>query len=167
LFRPADDSCALASIVLACATPFAAFAVISAAMLPPRLAFLVVAGTWLVNQAIGFGVHHYPIDTYTILWGFAMGAGAVASVAVSVAALCILPLNRTPLVLALTLVCADSACELVLFAVTPFVGGAGAFTTSIVARLGALNGVWLISLFALSEIIRLVNSFRRDRAVPT
>ena len=60
-------SCVLASFALACATPFAAFGVVAAAMLPLRPALLVVAGTWLVNQTIGFGAHHYPIDANTIL----------------------------------------------------------------------------------------------------
>src|SRR5262249_17840056 len=55
-------SCALASFALACATPFAAFAVVAAAMLPLRPALIVVTGAWLVNQSIGFGVRHYPID---------------------------------------------------------------------------------------------------------
>ncbi|MBY9051594.1 hypothetical protein K7462_30405, partial [Pseudomonas fluorescens] len=53
-------SCALASFAFACATPFAAFAVVAAAMLPLRPALLVVTGAWLVNQSIGFGVLHYP-----------------------------------------------------------------------------------------------------------
>jgi hypothetical protein len=160
-------SCALASFALACATPFAAFAVVAAAMLPQRPAFLVVAGAWLVNQTIGFGVHHYPIDTNTILWGLAIGAGALAATAVSIAALRTLPLNRTPLVLALTLVCAYAAYEIVLFAATPFLGGAGAFTTGIIGRLGFLNAIWLIGLVAACESIRLLNPFRRGRAVST
>jgi len=37
-------SCALASFALACATPFGAFAVVAAAMLPLRPALLVVTG---------------------------------------------------------------------------------------------------------------------------
>src|SRR5689334_12108048 len=69
---------ALASLVFACATPFAAFAVIAAAMLPLRSALLVVAGSWLVNQGIGFGVLHYPIDVTTMLWGLVIGTAALA-----------------------------------------------------------------------------------------
>jgi hypothetical protein len=160
-------SCVLASFALACATPFAAFAVIAAAMLPLRPALSVVTGTWLVNQAIGFGVHRYPIDTHTILWGFAIGGGALAATAASVAALRTLPQNRTPLVLALTLVCAYSAYEFALFAVTPFLGGAGAFTAAIIARLGFLNAIWLIGLVAACESVRLLNPFRRGGAVST
>src|SRR5271156_4230381 len=66
-------ACALAGFALACATPFAAFAVVAAAMLPMRPAVLVVAAAWLVNQAIGFGALGYPLDANTMLWGLAIG----------------------------------------------------------------------------------------------
>src|SRR5215813_10173122 len=71
------------SCALACATPFAAFAVIAAAMLSLRPALLVVMSAWLVNQAIGFGALHYPVDTNTVLWGLAIGAAALAATAMS------------------------------------------------------------------------------------
>jgi len=74
-------------------------------------------------------------------------------------------MNRTPLMLALTLVCAYTAYELVLFAATPFLGGAGAFTVAIVTRLGLLNIVWLIGLVAVCEIVRLLNPYGRGHAV--
>jgi hypothetical protein len=160
-------SCALASFAFACATPFAAFAVIAAAMLPLRPALLVVTGAWLVNQSIGFGALHYPIDASTIAWGFVIGAAGLAATATSVAVLRALPWNRLPLMLALTLVCAYAAYELVLFAATPFLGGAGAFTLKIVARLGLLNIAWLIGLVGACEIVRLINPFGRGRAVST
>ena len=35
---------------------------------------------YFVNQAIGFGLLHYPIDTNTILWGFTIGAAALAAI---------------------------------------------------------------------------------------
>ena len=126
-------TCALASFALACATPFAAFAVIATATLPLRPALLVVTGAWLVNQSIGFGALHYPINASTVAWGSVIGAAALAANAASAAALRALPLNRTSLVLALTLICAYGAYELALFAATPFLGGAGAFTIAIVA----------------------------------
>src|ERR1700759_3527998 len=75
---------ALASLALACATPFAAFAVIAAAMLPLRSALLVVTGAWMVNQGMGFGVLHYPIAATTMLWGSVIGVAAlVATLAAS------------------------------------------------------------------------------------
>ena len=158
-------SCALASFALACATPFAALAVVASAMLPLRPTLLVVTGAWLVNQAIGFGALHYPIDTNTILWGCAIGVAALAAAAASATALGALPRNRAPLALALALVCAYGAYELVLLAMTPFLGGTGSFTIAIVTRLGLLNVGWLIGLVAVCEIVRLVNPLRRGHAV--
>jgi hypothetical protein len=160
-------SCALAIFALACATPFAAFAVAAAATLPLRPALLVVSGAWLVNQSIGFGALHYPIDASTIAWGFVIGAAALAATAASAAVLRALVPNRTPLALALALVCAYGAYELMLFAATPFLGGAGAFTMAIVTRLGLLNIVWLTGLFVACEIVRLIDPFVRRRAVST
>jgi len=160
-------SCALASFALACATPFAAFAVVATATLPFRPALLVVTGAWLVNQSIGFGALHYPIDASTIAWGFVIGAAALAATAASAAVLRALPSSRTPLVLALSLVCAYGAYELALSAATPFLGGAGAFTIAIVARLGLLNILWLIGLVGACEIVRLINPFGRRRAIST
>ncbi|QPF94894.1 hypothetical protein [Bradyrhizobium commune] len=160
-------SCALASFALACATPFAAFAVVAAATLPLRPALLVVIGAWLVNQTIGFGALHYPIDGSTIAWGFVIGAAALVATVVSSATLRALPQGRTPLVLALTLVAACAAYELVLFAVTPALGGEGAFTLAIVTRIGLTSAVWLAGLVAACEIVRLIDPFGRGRAIST
>jgi hypothetical protein len=158
-------SCALASFVLACATPFAAFSVVAAAMLPLRPALLAVTGAWLVNQTIGFGVLHYPIDASTIAWGFVIGAAALAATAASVAVLRALPPSRAPLALALALIGAYGIYELALLAATPFLGGTGAFTVTVVTRLGLLGAVWLIGLVAVCEIVRLLNPFSRGHAV--
>ena len=160
-------SCALASFALACATPFAAFAVIAAATLPLCPALLVVTGAWLINQSIGFGALHYPINASTISWGFVIGAAALAATTASDVLLRALPPKRTPLVLALTLVCAYGAYEFALLTATPILGGAGAFTTAIVARLGMLNMVWLVALVVACEIVRLINPVGRGRAVST
>ncbi len=157
-------SCALASFALACATPFAAFAVMAAAMLPLRPALLVVTGAWLVNQCIGFGVLHYPVDASTVAWGFVIGAAALLSTAAASAVLRVLPQGRTPLMLAVTLLVAYGAYELALFAATPALGGEGAFTAAVVTRLGVTSAVWLAGLVAASEIVRLLDLFGRRRA---
>ncbi|WP_262048749.1 hypothetical protein [Bradyrhizobium sp. Bra78] len=158
-------SCALASLALACATPFAAFAVIAAALLPLRPALLVVTGAWLINQTIGFGVLHYPIDASTVAWGFVIGAAALLATTVASAVLRMLPQGRTPLMLAITLVAAYAAYELVLLAATPALGGEGAFTAAIVTRIGLTSGVWLAGLVAVCEIVRLVDPFGRKGAM--
>jgi hypothetical protein len=154
-------SCALASFAFACATPFAAFAVVAAAMLPLRPALLVVTGAWLVNQSIGFGVLHYPIDGSTIAWGLVIGAAALLATIAASSILRMLPQGRTPLMLALALVAAYAVYELALLAATPFLGGEGAFTAAIVTRIGLTSAVWLAGLVAVCEIVRLVDPVGR------
>lgn len=158
-------SCALASFAFACATPFAAFAVVAAAMLPLRPALLVVTGAWLVNQTIGFGALHYPIDGSSIAWGFVIGAAALLATAASSAVLRMLPQGRTPLMLALTLVAAYAAYELALLAATPFLGGEGAFTAAIVTRIGLTSALWLAGLVAACEVVRLFDPFGRKGVI--
>lgn len=157
-------SCALASLVLACATPFAAFAVVAAAALSLRPALSVVTGAWLVNQAVGFSALHYPVDASTIAWGFVIGAAALAATVAAATALRAVSRMRSPLALGLALLCAYGAYEIALFAATPFLGGAEAFTPVIVARLGLLNVAWLAGLVAACEIVRLLKPFRLTRA---
>jgi len=157
-------SCALASLALACATPFAAFAVVAAAMLLPRPALLVVTGAWLVNQCIGFGTLHYPVNASTIAWGFVIGAAALVSTATASAVLRKLPQGQTLLMLAIAFVAAYAAYEIALFAATPFLGGAGAVTAAIVTRIGLTSALWLAGLVAACEIVRLLDPFGRGRA---
>ncbi len=161
-------ACAIASFALACATPFAAFAVIAAAMLSRRDALLVVAGAWLVNQGIGFGALHYPVDATTLVWGAVIGlAAAAATAAASVLGPQFARL-AAPLALALTLALAYAVYELVLAAATPVLGGAASFTASIVIRLGLLNLAWLVGLVTASEAIRMVASrVRSQRSAAT
>jgi hypothetical protein len=151
---------ALASLVFACATPFAAFAVIAAAQLPLRQALPVVAGSWLVNQGIGFGVLHYPIDGSTVSWGLVIGAAALAATLAASSVLRASPRWPAPLALTLAFVCSYAVYELTLFAATPVLGGAHAFTTTIVARIGLTSMAWLLGLVALCEIMRMLNPAR-------
>jgi hypothetical protein len=157
-------SCALASFAFACATPFTAFAVVAAAMLPLRPALLVVTGAWLVNQAIGFGALHYPIDGSTIAWGLVIGAAALVATAMASVVLGVLLRVHTPLALAITLVAAYAAYEFVLFAATPALGGSGSFSIAIVTRIALTSAAWLAGLVAVCEIVRLLDPFERGRA---
>jgi hypothetical protein len=156
--------CGLASLVLACATPFAAFAVIAGAMLSPPRALLVVVVAWLVNQAISFGLLHYPIEASTILWGFVIGLAALAATAISSVVVHTLRRSGTPVVLALALLAAYCVYEIVLFAATPFLGGAGSFTAAIIVRLGLLNILWLIGLVAVCQVFRQIGGVWRRHA---
>ena len=158
-------ACALASFAFACATPFAAFAVVAAAILPLQAALVVMLAAWIVNQAIGFGALHYPFDTNTVFWGFAIGLAALIATAASKLILRSLPRSSSPVALTLALIGAYASYEVVLFAFTPALGGAGAFKLAIIARLGLLNLPWLIGMVAACEVFRLLNSSSRRRMV--
>ncbi len=161
-------SCALASFAFACATPFAAFAVVAAAMLPLIPAVAAVTGAWLVSQGIGFGALHYPVEANTILWGLAIGLAALVATAASAVVLRIWPQNVTPLGLALALASALAGAycsyELIIFAATPFLGGAENFSIPLIIRLGLLSTAWLFALVAICEIARLLSSEWRGHA---
>jgi hypothetical protein len=154
---------ALASLAFACATPFAALAVVAAAMLPLRSALVVMAGAWLVNQAIGFGLLGYPGDANTLLWGIVIGAAALTATVASWLVLQALPRAGGLIALGFALLAAYAAYEITLFAVTPILGGAGDFTSMIVGRLGVLSVLWLIGLVAACEGFRLLAALRRQR----
>jgi hypothetical protein len=156
-FALLTSACALASFAFACATPFAAFAVVAAAMLPFSSALPMILGVWIVNQSIGFGALHYPHDTNTIFRGLAIGAAALAATLIATAVLRIVSQTSAAIAFGLALLAAYAVYELVLFGATFFLGGEGAFTAAIVARIGALNIVWLIGIVAASEIVRLLN----------
>ncbi len=158
-------ACALASFAFACATPFAAFAVIAAATLPLRPALLVVAAAWLINQAIGFGALGYPHDLNTVAWGFVIGAAALTATVAAVLVLRTAASVTLPIAFGLALACAYAAYELVLFAATPALGGAGDFTLVIVARLAVLNVLWFVGLLVACEVARLLGADRQSHVV--
>jgi hypothetical protein len=147
-------SCALASFAFACATPFAAFAVVASVILPMPSALLVVGAAWIVNQSIGFGALGYPHNTNTFLWGFAIGLAALLATVSAKAALRAWPRAKTAIALTAAAIAAYASYEVVLFAFTPVLGGSGAFTPTIIARLGVLNLLWLIGLGAVSMLLQ-------------
>jgi hypothetical protein len=155
-------ACALASFAFACATPFAAFAALVSATLPLSSALPVVFAAWIVNQAIGFGVLGYPVELHTFFWGGAIGAAALIATIVSALTLRLLPASGRPVELALILLAAYITYEVILFAFTPVLGGSGAFTAAIVARIGLLNALWMIGLVATYELLKVIALKRRQ-----
>ena len=157
-----------ASLVFACATPFAAFAVVAAAMLRLRSAVLVVGAAWLTNQVIGFGLLGYPRTLDAAVWGVVICLAAVAAVAVaSFVFKRWAPMGRFALY-PVAFLASFVAYELVLAAATPVLGGAENFTAVIIGQLAFANVVWLIGLAAASEAGRLFvgtqDALRQSRA---
>ena len=156
---------ALASLVFACATPFAAFAVVAAGLLSLPAALAVVGAAWIVNQVIGYGVLGYPHDANTALWGLAIGIAALVAVAAAKVTLRLAPRTGTAIALVLGLVTAYAAFELVLLAFTPWLGDAGDFSAAIVGRLGLLNVLWLAGLLAVCAVAAPLSAMRRRHAL--
>ncbi len=156
-------ACALASLVFACATPFAAFAVIAAGMLPLRSALVAMAGAWLVNQALGFAVLGYPIAATTLCWAFVIGAAALAATLAAALVLRAVPRLHVAPALGLALAAAFAAYELALGAASLALGGAGDFTGIIVSRLGVMSLLWLIGLVTACDVASVLMAPRRPQ----
>ena len=147
-------ACASTSLIFACAAPFAAFAVLAAAMQRLRPALVTIAAVWVVNQAIGFGILHYPRTLDSAAWGLVIGlAAAMATIAAAQTFHRLESLGRFVLY-PIALLASFAVYELCLLAATPVLGDAGAFTMDIVGRIAFLNAVWLAALVTLYEVRR-------------
>lgn len=151
-------ACASSSLVFACATPFAAFAVLAAAVLPLRRAHAVVAFAFAVNQVIGFCVLDYPRTANAALWGVGMIAAALITTAVAAALFRRLSGWGTFAIYPVALVGCFAVYEIVMLAMTPALGGVEAFSPDIVGQLAFVNAIWLAGLIVAYELLRRVNS---------
>jgi hypothetical protein len=141
----------LATLALACATPFAALAVIAVIFLPRREAFVLIGVNWLANQAIGFGLLHYPLTWSTVEGGINIGIAAMASVAASI--LVYRPLLKFGTAVAIigTLVASFVVNEGALF-VTAMGHFDGDFSAAITLSMFYLNAIALAALLALQVL---------------
>jgi hypothetical protein len=161
-------ACALASLVFTCATPFAALAAYAAVTLPLPSALVAVSGTWLLNQAIGYGLVAYPISADSMAWGAALGAASLVAT-VAAGSLSSLPgLKGSLLGYAYGLAAAFGAYELCLIAVGILLGSLEAFTPAIVTRIALLNVVAFVALAVIWHLgARLATNWKSARSVPT
>jgi hypothetical protein len=141
------------SLGLACAMPFAALAAVAALTLERRDALLLVGLAWLANQAVGFGVLHYPWTADTLAWGLALLA--VPVLATLGAALCATRVGALPksFVALVVFLSAFAIYEGLLFLVTLAVGaGMEAYEPEVVAKIFALNGAVFAAFLAASRL---------------
>ena len=149
---------AISTLGFACVTPFAAFAVAAAYVLPMRAALFCVVGVWLANQAIGFAAMNYPWALDTLLWGLAIGISAV--LATAAASVVLRRTRRSVIVSALAgLTVAFVVYEAGLLLVTFGLGGSEAFTPAIVGQFALLNLAWAAGLVGVRELLRLIANF--------
>jgi len=140
------------SRAFACTTPFATLATLGALTLDRREAFVLLAFVWAANQAVGFGLLHYPHDATTIAWGAVVGVAAFGGLAAAhMTAGLRLP---TWAAVAVGLVASYTAYEEVLSAATwPLASGWDAFTASIVFRIFATNAAALALLLVIHRAV--------------
>ena len=150
-------ACASASLVFACATPFAAFAVLAAATLPLRPALVTIALVWAVNQAIGFGILNYPRDLGAMAWGLGMLAAALLTTAAAAVVFRRLADANLYAVYPVALMAAFAVYEVALLALVPLLGSGDGFTVEIVGNLAFVNAIWLAGLIVAYELIRRLN----------
>jgi hypothetical protein len=157
---------AVSTLGFACVTPFAAFAVAAAYVLPIRSALIAVGGVWLANQAIGFACLSYPLAVDTFLWGVAIGASAL--LATAFASLVLRSMNTQNYIgsIGTALLVAFASYEIGLFVVTFGLGSQEAFSPVIVGKFALLNVVWAIGLVGASLGVRYVGATRMWPRLP-
>lgn len=151
------------SLGFACATPFAALAATAALTVSRRDALLLVGVAWLANQAIGFGVLHYPWTADCFVWGAGIGIAALLSVlgAGAGARSCA---GFQAVASAVAFLCTFAVYEGLLFAISvSFESGVEAYAPEIVARIFAINAVAFVGLLAASAIGKMVGSAVQPR----
>lgn len=145
---------AFASMALACATPFEALAALAALHLRRRDGIALVLAAWAVNQLVGFGMLHYPLDASTVAWGAGIGLAAVAAAYAAYGADAAIGRRALPVRVVATFAAAFVAFKLVILAFALVLGGVSTtlsvpFATVQLAR----ESVILIGLLALYRLL--------------
>lgn len=142
-----------ATFALSCLTPFAALAVALAGTLGLRASLRVMIAVWLANQVIGFGFFHFPLTVNTVLFGVAIGVAAVVTTIVASVVVKYGSLWAAPLRLGIALLVSFAAYEIALLPAGVFFGDLETFRPAIVAQIGMINGVALVAMVVLNEVI--------------
>lgn len=144
----------LGCLALSCLEPLVAVAVLAAGALPPARAVGLTLAVWLVGQAVGFGLHDFPVDRTTIGWGIGLGLAAAASTLAAAATLVRLPGRPSWFRAGLAFIAAFVANQLVALGVQQVVEGACEIVPGVISRIGLLNAAWLAVLLAADALAR-------------
>ena len=140
------------STIFACATPFAALAVIAAVTLGRRDAIFCVLAAWLANQFIGYAFLGYPQTAGSFAWGGVMAVAALASVFASIGALSRIVGEWKRVAAAFVASVLSYQAVMLLASLTPL-GGLGDFTVSIVGYVIGVNAMAMAGLLAASPFM--------------
>ena len=147
---------ALGSLAFACVTPFAGLAAFAAATMPLRRALGTVAMVWIVNQAIGYSLLHYPWTLDTVLWGVFIGAAALAATVAASFAGRAGHLGGALAALVASLVVFHAG----LFAISVPMGGVDDYTPAILGQTAIIEALWFAGLLAVYRLARMNLSLR-------
>jgi len=150
-----------------CITPFVAFSVMAATTLSRRGGLVLTIAAWLANQAVGYGMLHYPWTVTSVAWGVTIGMAAVlATVAAQEVGdrLRSAPLSTRGLT---AFVAAFAVYELALYAMAvSSLGGAEAFAPRIVGQVLLVNAATLVGLWGVHQLLTTVRlAAQRRRGV--
>jgi hypothetical protein len=156
---------------LACGTPFAALATLAALFLRRRDAFVLITVNWLANQAIGFGLLHYPLNWDCYRGGINLGIAALLSTMAAMRAQGALRNVATTVRAIGSFAVAFLAYQGSLFLMSPAGRGAD-FAASVVLYIFYVNAVAFVGLLLLQAaaaalgFISSMAAFRYHEAVP-
>jgi hypothetical protein len=158
------------TLAAACGTPFAALATLAALFLPRRDAFVLIAVNWLANQAIGFGLLHYPLNWDCYRGGINLGSAALLSTMAALLAQGALRNVATIRAIG-SFAAAFITYEGILFLMSPAGSGAD-FAAPVVLYIFYVNAVAFVALLLLQTaatamgFISSMAAFRYGAAVP-
>jgi hypothetical protein len=159
------------TLAVACGTPFAALAALSALFLPRRDAFVLITVNWLANQAIGFGLLHYPLNWDCYRGGISLGIAALLSTMAALLAQRALQNLATTVKAIGSFIVAFVAYEGILFLIGPS-GSRADFAAPVVLYILYVNAVAFVALLLLQSaaaalgFISSMAAFRYRATVP-
>jgi hypothetical protein len=136
------------SLAVACGTPFAALAALAALYLPRRDALVLIAVNWLANQAIGFGLLHYPLNWDCYRGGIDLGIAAGLSTIAAMSALRALRRKATAPRAIGSFAVAFVTYEAALCVISP-VGIGADFAAPVVLYIFCVNAIAFVGLLLL------------------
>lgn len=134
-------------------TPFVAIGVIATMTVSRRSALGLTVAAWFANQAVGFGLLHYPWTKNSVAWGVTLSSAAV--VATLTAQWVVARLSAAPSTMQAfaAFVSAFAVYELGLYTLAmAALGGTQGFAPSIVSQVLTVNIVTLLGLYGLNQL---------------
>lgn len=159
------------TLAVACGTPFAALATLAALFLPRRDAFALIAVNWLANQAIGFGLLHYPLNWDCYRGGISLGIAALLATMAALLAQGALRSVATSVRAVGSFAAAFITYEGVLFLLSP-AGSTADFAAPVILYIFNVNAVAFVALLLLQAaatsmgFISSTAAFRYGAAAP-